>query len=213
MPNFSDLSRKEQVLHRLEANRGEWVDGVELANEVVGGSEGLKRLRELRDDGWLIQKRQKPGSDQYQYRLALQQGADGAVTTRVSLPRQEPHADDRSAAGAGVPRSSPAPHPAQSTWMDPQSTGPKRDTIDYDWKPAKRVRGQLEHTFWVTKHQRAIGAIADAGDGRWLWGLMVPKNKVAGTPNTSAGSGVAPSKNEAILAVEARVREVRDERA
>ena len=97
--------------------------------------------------------------------------------------------------------------------MDPQSTGPKRETSDYDWQPAKKARGTFEHIFWITKHQRAIGAVGQIGPDRWGWGLLVPKNKTAGTPNQQAGHGVERSKVDAILAVEARVKEVRDERA
>jgi hypothetical protein len=67
--NHSDLTRKEQVLHRLAG--GDWVDGPELANEQVGGSEGLRRLRELRTEGAVIEERKHPdsGRDIFQYRL------------------------------------------------------------------------------------------------------------------------------------------------
>jgi hypothetical protein len=72
MANLSDKTRKEQVLARLQAHIGEWVDGPDLANEEVGGSEGLKRLRELRmEDGYEIEKRQHPDPTRsvWQYRL------------------------------------------------------------------------------------------------------------------------------------------------
>src|ERR1019366_3919227 len=70
--NFSDLSRKEQVLQVLVEVGGQWVDGPGLANENVGGSEGLKRLRELRDeDGYGIEARRHPDPERsiWQYRL------------------------------------------------------------------------------------------------------------------------------------------------
>ena len=72
MANLSTLTRKEQVLEVLIDHLGEWVDGPELANEVVGGSEGLKRLRELRDeDGYGIEARRHPDPERsiWQYRL------------------------------------------------------------------------------------------------------------------------------------------------
>ena len=50
MANKSDLTRREQVLRYLQDHADEWVDGPELANAQVGGSEGLKRVRELRAD-------------------------------------------------------------------------------------------------------------------------------------------------------------------
>lgn len=72
MTNYSSLARREQVLLKLQLAEGGWVDGADLANERTGGSEGLKRLRELRSPdygGHDIRKRAKPGSSQYQYRL------------------------------------------------------------------------------------------------------------------------------------------------
>lgn len=73
--NRSELSRKEQVRARLLEDPGAWVDGPELANERVGGSEGLKRLRELRSDlpaeGLTIESRKHPDADRdvWQYRI------------------------------------------------------------------------------------------------------------------------------------------------
>jgi hypothetical protein len=69
--NRSALSRKEQVLAMLVRRRGEWVNGTELATAEVGGSEGLKRLRELRAEGYPIELRQHPdpNRDIFQYRL------------------------------------------------------------------------------------------------------------------------------------------------
>jgi hypothetical protein len=73
MANRSSMTRAEQVLARLRDADGEWVDGPELANERVGGSEGLKRLRELRDEGHPIETRKHPDPDRdiWQYRLVL----------------------------------------------------------------------------------------------------------------------------------------------
>jgi hypothetical protein len=71
MANFSDLTRKEQVHARLKAQGG-WVDGSDLATEECGGSEGLRRLRELvEDDGLNVRKRRHPdpARDIWQYRL------------------------------------------------------------------------------------------------------------------------------------------------
>jgi len=88
--NPEAMTRKDQVLLELQRNVNRWVNGPELANERVGGSEGLKRLRELRQDGHRIQQRRHPNPDRdiWQYRLvteppvsplreAVKQGADG----------------------------------------------------------------------------------------------------------------------------------------
>ena len=75
MANLSDKTRAEQVLDYLRVRKGEWVDGPALANEAVGGSEGLRRLREKRsalsDKGLKIETRKHPDPkrDVWQYRL------------------------------------------------------------------------------------------------------------------------------------------------
>ena len=75
MANISELTRKEQVLKRLMENANEWVDGDSLANEKVGGSEGHRRLRELRSEGHEILERRHPdpGRDIWQYMLVSEQ--------------------------------------------------------------------------------------------------------------------------------------------
>lgn len=69
--NQDQITRKEQILRHLQSHLGEWVDGTELATEAVGGSEGLRRLRDLRSDGYSIQQRRhpNPARDIWQYRL------------------------------------------------------------------------------------------------------------------------------------------------
>lgn len=63
-------TRKAAVLEYLRAASGGWVDGSDIATAEVGGSEGLRRLRELKDEGWLIDRRPHPTSaTAWQYRL------------------------------------------------------------------------------------------------------------------------------------------------
>lgn len=63
-------TRKAAVLNLLRSAGG-WVDGAAIASPDVGGSEGLRRLRELREhDGWSIERRPHPtSSTAWQYRL------------------------------------------------------------------------------------------------------------------------------------------------
>jgi hypothetical protein len=50
---------------------GHWHDGPELTHPEVGGSEGLRRLRELREKGYDIEMRKKAkGRTTRQYRLS-----------------------------------------------------------------------------------------------------------------------------------------------
>ena len=50
--------RKAQVLKVLQNAEGTWVGGPSLCNQAVGGSEGLRRLRELRALGYAIDKKE-----------------------------------------------------------------------------------------------------------------------------------------------------------
>lgn len=64
-------TRKASVLAVLQESVGTWVDGWVLTQPDVGGSEGLRRLRELEADGIHIEKRPHPdaGLATWQYRL------------------------------------------------------------------------------------------------------------------------------------------------
>ena len=57
---------------RAKGYRDGWVNGHVLTRDVTGGTEGLRRLRELRADGHRIEMRPHPdaGRTTRQYRLA-----------------------------------------------------------------------------------------------------------------------------------------------
>ena len=62
--------RKAEVLRALQHAKGDWVGGPALANVACGGSEGLRRLRELRELGYVIEKKKThPSHNYYSYRL------------------------------------------------------------------------------------------------------------------------------------------------
>lgn len=75
MANLSPLKRKGQVLKYLKDRPNRWVDGPEIANEQVGGSEGHRRFRELRDEGHPLEERKHPNHKrsiwQYRYVQAI----------------------------------------------------------------------------------------------------------------------------------------------
>lgn len=84
-------TRKQQVLDRLSLTLNRWVDGPELASERVGGSEGHRRIRELRAAGYQIEQRRHPDAERrgvFQYRLteALPRGSEGLPTAEVNIP-------------------------------------------------------------------------------------------------------------------------------
>jgi len=63
-------SRKEKVLTLLKKHRGTWIPGYKFVNAKVGGTDGLRRLRELREDGKPIEMRRDPDNPGiFQYRL------------------------------------------------------------------------------------------------------------------------------------------------
>lgn len=63
-------SAKGRVLAYLREHSGQWVDAVELTLPEVGGFAGTRRMRELRDAGWSIETRPKPGeTNTWQHRL------------------------------------------------------------------------------------------------------------------------------------------------
>lgn len=64
-------TRLGQVANLLVNNVGIWIDGYRLETQEIGGSSGLRRVRELRDDyGWVIENRPHPThSSTDQYRL------------------------------------------------------------------------------------------------------------------------------------------------
>lgn len=82
--NTKSLSRRETVLKSLRAARrgkltvagkavkttGGWVDGAVLTNDEIGGTHGLRRLRELRATGTNIEKRYNTETGVFQYRIA-----------------------------------------------------------------------------------------------------------------------------------------------
>jgi hypothetical protein len=65
-------NHRRRVAQYLVDRLGEWVEGPELLQSSVGGSEGLRRMRELRNDlGWHIEgPRRIPGRTARVYRLA-----------------------------------------------------------------------------------------------------------------------------------------------
>ncbi len=78
---FEDDSRKVSAKTRREnvrkllinppAGSDGWISGVTLCDPAIGGSEGLRRVRELRAEGWTIEKRRMANSDAFEYRLLL----------------------------------------------------------------------------------------------------------------------------------------------
>lgn len=67
-------SARGRVLALLRANANAWVRGSRIASPEVGGSEGLRRVRELRAKGWYIEQRRRGDSTEREYRLVLTEG-------------------------------------------------------------------------------------------------------------------------------------------
>jgi hypothetical protein len=65
------FSRRAEVLRLL--SDGRWHST--YAINAVGGTEGTRRLRELREQGYEIEKRSMPESMQFEYRLVNSPGS------------------------------------------------------------------------------------------------------------------------------------------
>lgn len=223
MANFSDLTRKEQVLTKLRERPGEWIDGAELATEEVGGSEGLKRLRELKAEGWLIQMRRKPaqGSDQFQYRIAVQLRTDGTLGYYDPTLHPEDHERKEEIQNGGLPTRTPdrrgdpasqpvSPQPKGGGFWGSHATDRATNRKAWrEWKPAKKAPGTLECVFWIGK-QRVIGAIGQLGPDKWGWGVVVPGSTKKMTRERRIGHGNRPTKDDAREAVEELIEQMRD---
>lgn len=61
-------TRKDLVHQYLKKNR-KYIPGHELTTAEVGGTEGLRRLRELRADGINIQSRKNTETGAWEYKL------------------------------------------------------------------------------------------------------------------------------------------------
>jgi biotin operon repressor len=61
-------TRKGRVLKTLRSRK--WTPGYELTQPEVGGTEGLRRVRELRSEGYKIESRRMKDSRAFEYRLA-----------------------------------------------------------------------------------------------------------------------------------------------
>lgn len=200
MANLSDLTRKEQVLEVLKARLGEWVDGTELANEAVGGSEGLKRLRELKADGWLIQKREHPapGKDIYQYRLVSVMRKDAPVE------KVAPTKDVTVFMGHDAPKPIQPAQPPRGKKEEPWGI----------WKPTNAVIQEESCEWWVHKTRIRTRIAADFGGERWFWGVVIPGYH----PRTSSDisrpekrfHGTEPDRRAAKAAAEAKISELRE---
>jgi hypothetical protein len=223
MANISDLTRKEQVLAKLRENINQWVDGPDLANEAVGGSEGLRRLRDLKAEGYLIQERAHPERSRaiHQYRLVAQSTISGGVTDRPSYP-PAPHYPP-----SGYDHA-PGPTMRQVPTQIPKA--PQEDRRD--WHLESAVRNEWRCEFWIRQpKQRIIGTIAlDMDRSRWFWSIKRPKyhGKYGNErPEKILASGTVPveetkddelirsaairaAREEAKFAVEHKVRELKE---
>lgn len=194
MANISDLTRKDQVLAKLREaldapllNPGGWVDGPDLANEEVGGSEGLRRLRDLRAEGFLIQERAHPDPSRaiHQYRLVRQQSMGGGITDRPH-PQEVPNGGNPGYQSAPV--SAPAPQPVAP---------PQQDASVGEWRRENATTKEYRREFWIREpnKQRVIGTVALDMDGsRWLWAVKMPAYKGLKGTKKDPGLGARPEK-------------------
>ena len=74
------MTRKQLLLQYLKDRPNQWVWGMELFNERVGGSRGSSRIHELRREGYNIERRRSPISAVHEYRLVIEDVAPGQIS-------------------------------------------------------------------------------------------------------------------------------------
>jgi hypothetical protein len=174
MTNLSSKTRRELVLDALRA--AEWVDTATLSSKEVGGTEGLRRLRELRNAGFVIDKRRKKGSDQFEYHLVTEEdvraasivpeAVAGAIGRAITEPSFTADAVTMEKTGG------PSPAPARS---DPAARS----------LPFVAWHGDTSRGFTSKHRGHSLSVRPFWGDERWVWVVTRPDGKQE--------SGVAPT--------------------
>lgn len=156
MANLSSRTRKQQVLDYLKAHPGQWVDGPNIANENVGGSEGQRRVRELRSDGHIIETRKHPNPERdiWQYRL---------VEAPAVSPLKETYARSDHRGPVGNSR-----HLSRAV---------ERSTFQ-QWFPFNHAFGPWYRTTFDWRGESVDAVVQpDMGGEGWYWSVRFPPRK------------------------------------
>lgn len=154
-------TRRELVLQLLTANVNQWVDGPRIASPEVGGSEGLKRVRELRQEGYDIRMRKHPDRrrDIFQYRLVHAdmspiRGALNAAPTAPPTPAPPASAPTPGLAGRNFPLTRNDDGSIEIVWQVCAHCG-GRYAIEADH------RYEEIHRAWAQRHMTLDGHTAE----------------------------------------------------
>jgi hypothetical protein len=180
MANLSGMTRKEAVLELLRSaqeDRGRdsgWVTTAEINSKEVGGTEGTRRLRDLRADGYIIEKRKHPDPavDQFQYRLAgryepPQPKLIGRVTSKEE--------------SGGVVMDD----------LDTRDGLPPRDLPWVSWRPGRSGSMTAKHAGWDLW-------VAPAMNNTWVWRAAGPPEGRIGIGHAPT---LADAKRAAVTAI------------
>lgn len=100
------------MLGCLRQAQGAWVDAPDLATPEVGGFGGTRRMRELRQMGWDIETRQKPGDPNvWQHRLSV--GENSSASTDHGPPPSSLTPEERAEIKSRAAQRGPAPNSRQ----------------------------------------------------------------------------------------------------
>lgn len=180
MANLSPLTRKEQVLDYLRSRANQWVNGPELATEEVGGSEGLRRLRELRIEGtYDIRERRHPDADRdiWQYMLVVRV-APLELDFDDTKPSYPDHATEAARRAEELDLPIEEPEPAPSAWpadhgQTPISTAVRRkEDGTFEYVPPQRALVEPEQLSMPPEPEQPVGAKFEHMPKKLIWGEM-----------------------------------------
>lgn len=186
MTNLSSRTRKQQVLDYLWDRRNSWVDGPLLATEEVGGSEGLRRLRELRIEGEHdIRERRHPDPDRdiWQYKLVqpehsaptpkpLDLDFEDAKPAYANPATEVARREEEAARLLDLPEPEPAPSawPADHGQTRMSSAVKRKEDGTFEYVPPQRTLGE-QLTIPADPPQPA-GNVFDHRPAKIDWGAM-----------------------------------------
>lgn len=182
MANLSEHTRKDQVRNYLLDRANLWVDGPDLATEAVGGSEGLRRLRELRMSGeYDIRERRHPDPNRDIWQYMLVQRAAPALLDLDPDDAKPVYPDHTTEAARRAeeldlpvdePEPAPSPWPADHDQTRISSAVRRKEDGTFEYVPPQRALVEPEQLTMPDEPEQPVGAKFERMPRKLIWGDM-----------------------------------------